>query len=100
MTIRYVNILVSDSGAYGTTSFILLLTSLDWHGRHGLEVGNHMGWKGKDGSMYTNGIILQIEKEELIKHSLLDDKKEVLSVISYSFVSEGDQTTRHAQEVS
>src|SRR5688572_4951929 len=63
------------------------------------KVGSSLGWKGKDGKMYTNGTILEIEKEKVIKHNLFDDQKQkVLSVITYRFVKDDHQTILHAQE--
>ena len=63
------------------------------------KVGSSFGWKGRDGKMYTQGTILEIEKENVIKHNLLDDQKQnVLSVITYEFVRHDHQTMLHAQE--
>ena len=51
------------------------------------KVGSDFGWKGKDGNMYTNGTILEIEPQKLLKHNLFDleDKKTLLSTITYNF---------------
>jgi uncharacterized protein YndB with AHSA1/START domain len=64
------------------------------------KVGSSFGWKGKDGKMYTNGTILQVENRRLIKHNLFDmeDKEKILSVITYKFESQGMQTTLYALE--
>lgn len=34
------------------------------------KTGSSFGWKGADGKMYTQGSILQLDKEKLLKHSL------------------------------
>src|SRR5688572_18686832 len=62
------------------------------------KVGSSFGWKGQDGEMYTNGVILKIEKEKLIEHNLFDHEQKVLSVITYRFVDDDHQTTLHVQE--
>ena len=51
------------------------------------KVGSAFGWKGKDGNMYTNGTILEIEPQKLLKHNLFDleDKNTLLSTITYDF---------------
>ena len=62
--------------------------------------GSSFGWKGADGNMYTNGTILQVENERLIKHNLFDigQKEKILSVITYKFESQHTQTTLHSLE--
>lgn len=51
------------------------------------RVGSAFGWRGKDGNMYTNGTVLEIEPQKLLKHSLFDleDKNKLLSTITYDF---------------
>lgn len=64
------------------------------------KVGSSFGWKGKDSSVYTNGIILAITPGKLLKHSLFDlkDKDRLLSVITYEFAQNGVGTTVSAVE--
>lgn len=60
----------------------------------GWKVGSSIGWKGQDGMFNTNGTILKIEIEKLLKHELLDlkDKNKLLSVITYEFKEIGERT--------
>src|ERR1700749_1974679 len=48
------------------------------------------GWKGANGTMLTNGTILQIEPKHLLKHDLFDagNKTLVTSVITYTLIEE------------
>ena len=64
------------------------------------KVGSALGWKGKDGKIYKNGMVLEIEKERLIKHNLvgMEQEKKMLSIITYRFVDSGTQTILQAQE--
>ena len=64
------------------------------------KVGSSLGWRGKDGNMYTSGIILEIEKEKLIKHNLFNigQNKKILSVITYRFIDKDGQTSLNARE--
>jgi len=64
------------------------------------KVGGPIGWKGKDGAMYTQGTILQIEPAKLLKHDLkqLDGSNELLSVITYRFTESGGSTLISASE--
>jgi len=58
------------------------------------KVGGPIGWKGKDGKMYTQGTILNIEPGRLLRHDVrqLDDAHEQLSVITFRF-NESEGTT-------
>ena len=62
--------------------------------------GESLGWKGEDGKMYTHGIILELQPDRLIKHSLLDmkTKSRVTSVITYIFEEKDTQTLLSATE--
>ena len=62
------------------------------------KVGSTFGWKAADGKMLTNGIILQIEPERLLKHNLLDPNTSVISVIKYELQEKNGRTTLHASE--
>jgi uncharacterized protein YndB with AHSA1/START domain len=64
------------------------------------EVGGAIGWKGADGNRYTNGKILQLDQEKLIKHSLLslDNNDILLSVITYEFEKSDSGTVINATE--
>jgi uncharacterized protein YndB with AHSA1/START domain len=64
------------------------------------KVGNPFGWKGKDGKMYTRGIILQIEPRIRLQHNLFDSKNnnKIASVITYRFLFQDGLTTVVAKE--
>lgn len=64
------------------------------------KVGSPFGWKGQNSSLYTNGIILELEPEKLLKHTLFDlkDNNSVLSVITYEFAKNGEGTILSATE--
>ncbi|MGO4294321.1 SRPBCC domain-containing protein [Chitinophaga sp. RAB17] len=64
------------------------------------KVGSLFGWKGKGSTLYTNGTILALEPEKLLKHSLVDlkDKNKLLSVITYEFLKNGSGTIISAIE--
>ena len=64
------------------------------------KVGSSFRWRGRDGTFYTNGTILEIETEKLIKHKLLDlkDKNKLLSVITYEFNEVGEKTILNIKE--
>jgi len=51
------------------------------------KVGSSFQWKGKDGNLYTNGIILQIQPTKL------------LSVITYEFSENAEKTVLTSKEV-
>ena len=62
--------------------------------------GETLQWKDDDGKLYSYGIILEIELDKLLKHSLLDmkTKSKVTSVITYVFEDMGKYTNLHAEE--
>lgn len=64
------------------------------------KVGSSFGWKGQNSPIYTNGTILELEPEKLLKHNLFDlkDNNNVLSVITYEFVKNGAGTILSARE--
>ena len=62
------------------------------------KVGSTFGWKSADGIMLTNGTILQIEPEKLLKHNLLSANTTIISVITYELREENGRTTLHASE--
>lgn len=67
------------------------------------KTDSFIGWKGKNGALYTHGKILDIRPEELLKHQLFDGKeaKTVLSVITYTFENnEGNTVLRGTEELS
>jgi uncharacterized protein YndB with AHSA1/START domain len=55
-------------------------------------------WKGIDGKIYTDGKILEIEQEKLLKHSLIDANDEVTNIITYSFAEEDGKTLLTGRE--
>ena len=62
------------------------------------KVGSTFGWKALDGKMLTNGTILQIEPEKLLKHNLLNPDATVISVIRYELREQNGRTSLHASE--
>jgi uncharacterized protein YndB with AHSA1/START domain len=62
--------------------------------------GNSIGWQGLDGTMITNGTILEVEPGKLLKHNLFspDYKGIVTSVITYQLHENNGQTTLFAVE--
>lgn len=66
----------------------------------GWKIGSSFGWKGTDGTMYTEGTILQLEDEQLLQHDLFDreDKTIVTSVITYRFIEANESTVLVARE--
>jgi len=62
------------------------------------KIGSTFGWKAPNGSMLTNGTILQIEPEKILKHDLLDPDATIISVITYELREENGRTTLYATE--
>jgi uncharacterized protein YndB with AHSA1/START domain len=64
------------------------------------KVGDSLQWKGEDGKLYTYGIILELEPDRLLKHSLYDlkTKTRVTSVITYQLENKSTYTLLHAEE--
>jgi len=62
------------------------------------KVGSTFGWKAPDGKMLTNGTILQIEPEKLLKHNLLNPDDIVISEITYDLRDQNGRTILHASE--
>jgi uncharacterized protein YndB with AHSA1/START domain len=62
------------------------------------EVGSSLRWKGLDGQLLTNGMIMKIEPEKLLQHTLLDAVGSTGSVITYELDEKDNVTTVHAQE--
>ena len=64
------------------------------------SAGGSIGWKGKDGKMYTKGSILQIDPGKFLKHDLrqMDDTNALLSVITYKFTESNGTTVVSACE--
>ena len=64
------------------------------------KVGDSLQWKGEDGKFYTYGIILEIEPDRLLKHSLYDlkTKTRVTSIITYRLENKNSYTVLHAEE--
>ena len=62
------------------------------------KVGSTFGWKASDGKMLTNGTILQIEPERLLKHNLLNTDDTVISEITYDLREQNGRTILHASE--
>ena len=61
-------------------------------------VGSTLGWKAPDGKMLTNGTVLQIEPEKLLKHNLLNPDDTVISEITYNLREQNGRTILHASE--
>lgn len=67
------------------------------------KVGSSFGWKALDGKMYTNGKIIEIIPEKLLKHnnySLKDTKQtdSTISVLTYEFREKNKSTVIYARE--
>jgi uncharacterized protein YndB with AHSA1/START domain len=63
------------------------------------KIGSSFGWKGLNGTMLTQGTILQIQTEKLLQHHLFEaDRSSVLSLITYIFQEKDGHTTLLAQE--
>jgi uncharacterized protein YndB with AHSA1/START domain len=62
--------------------------------------GESLQWKDNDGKFYSYGIILELEPDHLLKHSLLDmkTKSKVTSTITYRFEDMGKYMILHAEE--
>lgn len=62
--------------------------------------GASMQWKDEDGKFNSYGIILELEPDQLLKHSLYDmkTKERITSVITYRFEDKGKYTILHAEE--
>lgn len=62
--------------------------------------GESLQWKGDDGKLYSYGIILELEPDKLLKHSLYDmkTKERITSTITYRFEDMGKYTILHAEE--
>ncbi|MDQ3004500.1 MAG: SRPBCC domain-containing protein [Chloroflexota bacterium] len=62
------------------------------------KVGSAFGWKAPDGKMLTNGTILEIDPERLLKHNLLNPDATVISVITSELRGQNVRTILHASE--
>jgi uncharacterized protein YndB with AHSA1/START domain len=62
------------------------------------KVGSTFGWKALDGKMLTNGTILQIEPDKVLKRNLLNPVATIISVITYQLREENRRTMLHASE--
>jgi len=64
------------------------------------KLGESLQWKGEDGKLYSYGIILELEPDKILKHSLYDmkTKSRVTSFITYRFEDMGKYTILHAEE--
>ena len=62
------------------------------------KVGSTFGWKASDGKMLTNGTILEIEPEKLLKHNLLNTDDTVISEITYELREQNGRIILHASE--
>ena len=62
------------------------------------QVGNPIGFKGLDGKMLTNGVILKIEPEKLLQHKLFNSIGSISSLITYELQEKNGHTTLYARE--
>lgn len=66
------------------------------------KVGSSFSWKGLDGQILTNGLILKIEPERILQHKLLSSDaslpESIISVITYEFHEQNGLTTIRARE--
>jgi len=62
------------------------------------KVGSPFQWKGLDGTIITNGSIVDVLPERRLKHNLLNSVGSINSVITYEFEEENGNTILHARE--
>ena len=63
------------------------------------QVGSSLGWKGLNGQQLTNGVILKIETEVILQHSLFHSgTNSVMATITYELREHGEATTVNIQE--
>ena len=64
------------------------------------QIGSFFGWKSNNGEIITNGEIIEIEPEKLLKHKLfnVNNKSKVDSVITYKFIERNENTILRAIE--
>jgi uncharacterized protein YndB with AHSA1/START domain len=62
------------------------------------KVGSPFQWKGLDGTIITNGSIVDVIPERRIKHNLLNSVGSINSVITYEFEEENGITRLRARE--
>ena len=64
------------------------------------EVGSSFGFNKVDGMSLTNGVLLALESQRLIKHSLfLPNSDEIMATISYHFETKDRFTLLKGEEV-
>jgi uncharacterized protein YndB with AHSA1/START domain len=64
------------------------------------KVGSSLNWKGTDGNIYTNGVILELEPGKVFKHNLFnqDEETNILSELTYKLEENNGSTTLYARE--
>jgi uncharacterized protein YndB with AHSA1/START domain len=64
------------------------------------KVGSSLSWKDLGGNVLTKGIILKIETEKLLKHTLFlkPDSQSVIAQLTYELQEEDGTTTVHIKE--
>jgi uncharacterized protein YndB with AHSA1/START domain len=63
------------------------------------KVGSAFCWKGFNGQIMTNGILLELEPMKLLKHNLFHlQNNELLSTVTYEFEERNSITTISAKE--
>jgi len=64
------------------------------------KVGSTLKWKGPNGQIFTNGVILKIVPEKILQHSLFTtpDSSEVMATLTYEFSEVNNRTTIHIRE--
>jgi uncharacterized protein YndB with AHSA1/START domain len=62
------------------------------------QVDSSISFMGLDGTMLTNGIILKIEPEKLLQHTLFNSVSSIDSVITYELQAHDGHTTLHSRE--
>ena len=66
------------------------------------KVTSHLRWKGLNGQVLTDGIILEIEPEKLLKHTLLNSgassDSDIMATLTYEFNEKDGYTTIGVRE--
>jgi uncharacterized protein YndB with AHSA1/START domain len=62
------------------------------------QVGSSLQFKGMEGQILTNGVILKFETEKVIQHRLFNSVGSAESIITYEFEAQDDMTILHSRE--
>jgi uncharacterized protein YndB with AHSA1/START domain len=62
------------------------------------QVGSPIQFKGLDGQILTNGVILKFEPEKILQHRLFNSVGSAESIITYEFQAQDSKTILHSRE--